>query len=57
MEKEYKKPFIVSLQHYDTKVEIRKEYSDVKLEDLMEMLRALVLAVGYHPDNIKEYFD
>lgn len=51
-----KEPFIVTIEHYDTKVSIEKNHSDVDAYELREMLITICLAAGYHPDTVDEIF-
>jgi len=52
-----KEPFRITIEHYDKKVSIEVDHSDVSMDDLWDMLRQITLAVGYHPETVKEYFD
>ena len=51
-----KEPFIVTIEHYDTKVSIEKNHSDVNAYELKEMLYTICLAAGYHPNTVDEIF-
>ena len=51
-----KQPFKLTVQHYDTKITIEKDYSDVTMEELHEMWLSMVKAIGYSTGTIKEYY-
>jgi len=46
----------LTLEHYDMKIIIQKEYDDVNIDELKEMLRSLCVAAGYSEELIKEMF-
>jgi hypothetical protein len=52
-----KEPFRLTIEHYDYKYVIEKDYSGVSMEELWDMLQRICLAAGYHPNTIKEYFE
>jgi hypothetical protein len=46
---------IISAKHYDTKVTIESERSDLTIDELMEMFHSVAMSIGYHPvswDNL-----
>ena len=49
-------PFKITVQHWDEKVSVEKDHSDITFEEFIEMLRTLSRAVGWGNDSIKEYF-
>ena len=51
------KPLKLTVEHYDTKITIEKDYSDVTLEELHEMWLSIVKAMGFNTKTIKEYYD
>jgi hypothetical protein len=51
------KPFILTIEQYDTKVSIEKYHSDVDVYELKEMLHTICLAAGYHPNKVDEIFN
>ena len=57
MENEFNKPFIVTLQHYDIKVSVERNRSNLTLHEVVDMLKSLLLAAGYDIDNINEYLN
>jgi len=46
----------LTLEYYDMKIIIQKEYDDVNIDELKEMLRSLCVAAGYSEELIKEMF-
>lgn len=50
-------PFIITIEHWDTKVSIEKNHSDVDSNELKEMLITLCVAAGYHPSIVNEMFN
>ena len=50
-------PFIITIEHCDTKVSIQKNYSDVNIDELKEMLIAVCIGAGYHPNTVNEIFN
>jgi hypothetical protein len=50
-------PFIITIEHYDTKVSVQKNHSDVNGIELKEMLITLCVAAGYHPSTVNEMFN
>ena len=51
------KPFIITIEHYDTKVSVQKNHSDVNGIELKEMLITICLAAGYHSNTVNEIFN
>jgi hypothetical protein len=46
---------IISAKHYDIKVTIERDNSDLNLSELMEMFHSVAMSIGYHPaswDNL-----
>jgi hypothetical protein len=50
------KPFRVTIEHYDTKISVEVNRSDVKFEEAWDMLRQAVLAAGFSAEIVNEYF-
>jgi hypothetical protein len=48
--------FILTLTQYDTTITISKNKSDITMEELYDMIKQLILAAGWHPDVVNEYF-
>ena len=51
------KPFIITIEHYDTKVSVQKNYSDVNINELTEMFMTICLAAGYDQNQVNEIFN
>ena len=49
-------PFKLSVKHWDTKITIEKDHSDITWDEYVEMLRELSRAVGWGENNINELF-
>lgn len=52
-----KETFKITIEHYDEKVSIEKNYSDVDASALAEMLHRACLAAGYLPSTVDEIFN
>lgn len=50
------KPLKITVEHYDTKITIEKDHSNVNIEELHEMWLSMVKAMGFFPDVIKEFY-
>ena len=50
-----KKSFKLTVEHWDTKITIEKDYSDVTMEELHEMWLSMVKSIVYIKDTIKKY--
>ena len=46
----------LSITQYDRTVTITTPDEDLDIAGTVEQLKALLLAIGYHPDNIAEAF-
>ena len=51
------KPFKLTVKHWNTKISIEKDYSDVDMEELHEMWISMVKAIGFSTNTIKEFYD
>ena len=49
-------PFRVSIEHWEEKITVEKDHSDITFDEYIEMLRTLTLAVGYNQEQINEFF-
>ena len=46
------------LKNRDKTISIKSEYDDISFIDFMEdFVKPICHCAGYHPDNIKDYFD
>ena len=50
------KPFKITVEHWDEKITIEKDHSDISFEDYVEMLRTLSRGVGFDKRSIDELF-
>ena len=50
------KPFKVTVEHWDEKITIEKDHSDVTWDEFVEMLRTISRGVGYSQEDIDELF-
>ena len=50
------KPFKITVEHWDEKITIEKDYSDISFEEYVEMLRTLSRGVGFGKESIDELF-
>lgn len=52
-----KEPFRLTLTHYGTTITIEVDHSDVPIDEAVEMCKQLLIAAGYHPDNVNQYIN
>jgi hypothetical protein len=50
-----RKPTILTAKHYDIKISVEFEYSDVSLDEVMDGFQTLLLGMGYHTDGFKQW--
>jgi cupin superfamily acireductone dioxygenase involved in methionine salvage len=50
------KPFKVTVEHWDEKITVEKDHSDITFDEFVEMLRTLSRGVGFSQDYINEVF-
>lgn len=55
--KEMGQPFELTLKHYNTTILIKKDRSDLNLNEVMEMVEQLLLAAGFSKQSIDDYFN
>ena len=51
------KPFKLTVEHWNTKISIEKDHSDVGMEELHDMWISMVKAIGFSANTIKEFYD
>jgi len=51
------KPFKLTAEHWDTKISIKKDHSDITIQELHEMWISMVKALGFGYKSIKEFYD
>jgi len=49
-------PFKISIKHWDTKITIEKNHSDITWDEYVELLRDISKAAGWGEENINELF-
>ena len=49
-------PFKISVEHWDEKITVEKDHSDITFDEYIEMLRTLSRAVGWGGDDINDLF-
>lgn len=49
-------PFKLSVEHWETKIIIEKNHSDIDWDDYVEMLAEVSRAVGWSNEKINELF-
>lgn len=50
------KPFKVTVKHWDEKITIEKDHSDITWDEFVDMLRTISRGVGYSQESIDELF-
>ena len=50
------KPFRVTVEHWDQKISVELDRSDITFDEYVDLLKAVSKAVGWSEDNLKEYF-
>ena len=49
-------PFKISVEHWDEKITVEKDHSDITFEEYIEMLRTLSRSIGFGQDDINGIF-
>ena len=49
-------PFKITVKHWDEKITIEKDHSDITFDEYVEMLRTLSRGVGFSQESIDELF-
>ena len=49
-------PFKISVEHWDTKLTVEKDHSDITFEEYVDLLRDLSRAVGWADKDINDLF-
>ena len=50
------KPFKITVEHWDQKISVELDRSDITFDEYIDLLASLSKAVGWGNDSIKEYF-
>lgn len=49
-------PFKISVEHWDTKLTVEKDHSDITFEEYVDLLRDISRAAGWGDDDINDLF-
>ena len=49
-----KQPFRITIEHYDTKVTVEKDHSDLDIHEAAELVATALIAVGYSEELVKK---
>jgi len=49
-----KQPFRVTIEHYDTKVTVEKDHSDLDIYQAAELVASALKAIGYAEKTVEE---
>ena len=49
-------PFKITVKHWDEKISVEKDHSDITFEEYIEMLRTLSRGIGFGQDDIDDIF-
>lgn len=49
-------PFKISVEHWDEKITVEKDHSDITFDEYIEMLKTLSRGVGFGEESINEIF-
>ena len=49
-----KQPYRITIEHYDTKVSIEIDHSDIDIDELATLLKSVLLAAGWSEALIDE---
>ena len=50
------KPFRITIEHWDEKVSVETDHSDVSLVEAIEMMEKVLMAAGFSKEGIREIF-
>jgi len=50
------KPFKITVKHWDEKISVEKDHSDITFEEYIEMLRVLSRGIGFGQEDIDDIF-
>lgn len=50
------KPFRITIEHWDEKVSVEVDHSDLDLDQVAELLQRALIATGFDPESVKELF-
>jgi hypothetical protein len=50
------KPFRITIEHWDEKISVEMDHSDLDLDQVSGLLQRALMATGFDPESIKELF-
>ena len=51
------KPFRITIEHWDEKISVEMDHSDLDLDQVAELLQRALMATGFSPESVKELFE
>ena len=51
------KPFRITIEHWDEKISVEMDHSDLDLDQVAELLQRALMATGFNPESVKELFE
>ena len=54
--KDIDKPYRITIEHYDTKITIERDRSDITFDEYLDMLRDISLCAGWSANSVHEIF-
>lgn len=51
-----KNPFRITVEHWDQKISVELNRSDITIDEYIDLLRTVSKAVGWGEEDIKDYF-
>lgn len=49
-----KKPFRITIEHYDQKISVEVDHSDVSLTEVADLIEQALKGAGFSENNVKE---
>ena len=49
-----KEPFRITIEHYDTKIIVQKDRSDLDIHEVAELVATALVAIGYSEKSVEE---
>lgn len=46
----------IIIEHYEWKFTAECDHEDVNLDDIIHVIKGLIIAIGFHPDALAEIF-
>ena len=51
------KPFRITIEHWDEKISVEIDHSDLDLDQVAELLQRALIATGFNSESVKELFE